>query len=269
MLEAHGVEHAEALLGVKGLRGRERLPEGVMRKASALLGIPVEEYLARFQASYLQEKPRYRAGYACAKRAYTQLKDVLPLLRGEFTRGYDVLEDILDFLGVDSAGEALSAAARPAALFRQQNGKEPNPINLYAWLRRGELDFRALALPPYDGDALLGWVEAREWLPYVEDADYFKSLPGARARFGVGLVFTPSLPKTVYGAVRWLDGSPLIQISDRGRDLVASCWFTLFHELGHAVMHRDAEIYEGEMNDPKVKRDAREREADGFAGEFL
>lgn len=64
MLEAHGVEHAEALLGVKGLRGRERLPEGGMRKASALLGIPVEEYLARFQASYLQEKPRYRAGYA-------------------------------------------------------------------------------------------------------------------------------------------------------------------------------------------------------------
>lgn len=87
MLEAHGVEHAEALLGVKGLRGRERLPEGGMRKASALLGIPVEEYLARSQASYLQEKPRYRAGYACAKRAYTQLKDVLPLLRGEFTRG--------------------------------------------------------------------------------------------------------------------------------------------------------------------------------------
>ena len=102
----------------------------------------------------------------------------------------------------------------------------------------------------------------------MEDADYFKSLPGALARFGVGLVFTPSLPKTVYGAVRWLDGSPLIQISDRGRDL-ASCWFTLFHELGHAVMHRDAEIYEGEMNDPRVKRDAREREADGFAGEFL
>ena len=264
MLEAHGVEHAEALLGVRGLRGRERLPEGVMRRASALLGSPVEEYLARFQASYLQEKPRYRASYACAKRAYTRLKAVLPLLRGEFTQGYDALEDILDFLGVDSVGEVLSAAARPAALFRQQNGMEPNSINLYAWLRRGELDFRALALPDYDGDALLGWVEARGWLPYVKDAAYFKSLPGELARFGVGLVFTPSLPRTVYGAIRWLDGRPLIQIADRGRDL-ASCWFTLFHEIGHAVMHRNAEIYEGEMNDSRVKRDAREREADGFA----
>lgn len=268
MLEAHCVENAEALLGVKGLRGRERLPERVMQKASALLGIPVEEYLARFQASYLQEKPRYRASYARAKRAYTQLKAVLPLLRGEFTQGYDALEDILDFFGVDSVGGVLSAAARPAALFRQQNGREPNHVNLYAWLRRGELDFRALALPPYDGDALLGWVEAREWLPYVEDAAYFKSLPGALARFGVGLVFTPSLPRTVYGAIRWLGGRPLIQISDRGRDL-ASCWFTLFHELGHAVMHRDAEIYEGEMNDPKVKRDAREREANKFANKYL
>lgn len=193
---------------------------------------------------------------------------MLPLLRGEFTQGYDVLEDLLDFLGVDSVGDVLSAAARPAALFRQQNGMEPNSINLYAWLRRGELDFRALALPDYDGDALLGWVEAQGWLPYVEDAAYFKSLPGELARFGVGLVFTPSLPRTVYGAIRWFDGRPLIQISDRGRDL-ASCWFTLFHELGHALKHRDAEIYEGEMNDPRVTRDARELEADGFAREHL
>lgn len=54
MLEARGVDHAEALLGVRGLRGRERLPEGVMRRAAELLGSPaVAEYLARFQASYL------------------------------------------------------------------------------------------------------------------------------------------------------------------------------------------------------------------------
>ena len=269
MLEAHGVEHAEAQLGVKGLRGRERLPERAMQQAAELLGSPaVAEYLARFQTNYLQEKPRYRESYARAKRAYTQLKEVLPLLRGEFTQGYDVLEDLLDFLGVDSVGDVLSAAARPAALFRQQNGMEPNSINLYAWLRRGELDFRALALPDYDGDALLGWVEAQGWLPYVEDAAYFKSLPGELARFGVGLVFTHSLPRTVYGAIRWFDGRPLIQISDRGRDL-ASCWFTLFHEIGHAVMHRNAEIYEGEMNDPKVERDAREREANKFANKYL
>ena len=38
------------------------------------------------------------ANYNQAKKTYTKLKKVLPLLRGEFTEGYDILDDILDFL---------------------------------------------------------------------------------------------------------------------------------------------------------------------------
>ena len=40
MLEARGVDHAEALLGVRGLRGRERLPEGRTTMGSPTRTVP-------------------------------------------------------------------------------------------------------------------------------------------------------------------------------------------------------------------------------------
>lgn len=74
----------------------------------------------------------------------------MPLLRGEFTEGYDILDDILDFFGVDSATEIFETSEKQAALFRSQNKIEVDSINLHAWLRRGELDFNTLNLPDYN-----------------------------------------------------------------------------------------------------------------------
>lgn len=192
----------------------------------------------------------------------------MPLLRGEFTEGYDILDDILDFFGVDSETEIFETSEKQAALFRSQNKIEVDSINLHAWLRRGELDFNILNLPDYNESELIKWIESREWMAHIEDVEYFKSLPSIFSSFGVGLVFVPSLPKTVYGAIRWIENKPLIQISDRGHDLI-SCWFTLFHELGHAIKHKNVEIYEGEINESKAKQNKREKEANKFANEYL
>ena len=217
---------------------------------------------------YLEEKPRYKANYLHAKKTYTKLKKVLPLLRGEFTAGYDILDDIFDFFGVDSEKEIFETSEKQAALFRTQNKVEVDSINLHAWLRRGELDFKALNLPDYNEKGLMSWIEAREWMKHIEDVDYFKSLPSVLSCFGVGLVFVPSLPKTVYGAIRWFDNKPLIQISDRGHDLV-SCWFTLFHEFGHAMKHKNVEIYEGGINESKAQQNQIEKDANKFANKYL
>jgi len=269
IFEARGMENYEELIGVKELRSKERLSGKTLKKAAEILAAPdIVGYLTDFQKKYIEEKPRYMANYAQAKKTYTKLKKVLPLLRGEFTEGYDILDDIFDFFGVDSEKEIFETSEKQAALFRTQNKMDVDSINLHAWLRRGELDFRTLNLPDYDEKGLLGWIEAREWSAHIEDAGYFKSLPSVLSRFGVGLVFVPSLPKTVYGAIRWIDGKPLIQISDRGHDLI-SCWFTLFHEFGHAVKHKNVEIYEGGINESKAKHNTREREANKFANEYL
>lgn len=269
IFEARGIENFEELIGIKELRNKERLSDKTLRKASEILNDSnISKYLSDFQKDYLDEKPRYMANYNQAKKTYTKLKKVLPLLRGEFTEGYDILDDILDFFGVDSEVEIFETSEKQAALFRTQNKIEVDPINLHAWLRRGELDFQVLNLSDYDEKRLMNWVESREWMAHIEDVDYFKSLPSIFSYFGVGLVFVPSLPKTVYGAIRWIGNKPLIQISDRGHDLI-SCWFTLFHEIGHAIKHKNVEIYEGEINESKNKQNKREKEANKFANEYL
>lgn len=269
IFEARGIEDFESLVGVKDLRTKEQLSDKVLKEASCLLGDErLAEELSEFQARYLAEKPLYMQNYAQAKKTYTKLKRVLPLLRGEFTEGYDILEDILDFFGVESENEIFESSEKQATLFRTQNKVDVDPINLHAWLRRGELDFKALDLSDYNEGGMMQWIESREWMGHVEDVDYFKALPGTLAGFGVGLVLVPSLPKTVYGAIRWMDNKPLVQISDRGHDLV-SCWFTLLHELGHAVKHRNIEIYEGGINDSKSNQCKREKEANKFANEYL
>lgn len=269
MFEAQGILHYEDLLGIKDLRHKEKLSSRIMQKAAEILQMPtIVEHLTRFQEEYMQEKPRYMAEYTQAKKNYTKLKKVLPLLRGEFTEGYDILDDILDFFGVDSDTEIFETSERQAALFRTQNNIEVDPICLYGWLRRGELDYQAMDLPEYDEQGLKRWLDSREWAEHLEDVDYFKSLPERLSQYGIGLIFVPSLPKTVYGAIRWFDGKPLIQISDRGHDLI-SCWFTLFHEIGHMMLHRNEDIYEGGINDSKLTQNRIEREANKFANAYL
>lgn len=270
IFEARGIDDFEKRIGITDLRKKERLSDNILQKAADILGsIEIIQYLKEFQKEYLAEKPRYKANYAKAKKTYTKLKKVLPLLKGEFTTGYDILDDILDFFGVESEDEIFAVSEKQAALFRTQNKMEVDSINLHAWLRRGELDFYALGISSdYNEKELISWIESREWIRHIEDVDYFKSLPSIFSRFGVGLVFVPSLPKIVYGAIRWIDDKPLIQISDRGHDLV-SCWFTLFHELGHVIKHRNVEIYEGGINETKAKQNKKEKEANKFANEFL
>lgn len=269
ILEAGGIADCGPFGGQDKLRSRERLPKKARKTACELLGDPgLEGYLKAFEERYLSDKRLYADSYKRAKKAFGRLKDVQPLLRGEFNDGYDRLDDIIDFFGVESEEEIFKNSENQAALFRSQNKAPVNAINLYAWLRRGELDFEALSLPAYDPESLKKWISGGEWREHIEDAGYFKALPGVFAGFGMGLVMVPALPKTVYGAIRWIDDKPLIQISDRGRDLI-SCWFTLFHEIGHALRHAEQEIYEGSINDPGARPSKAEREANKFANDCL
>lgn len=269
IFEACDIKDYENLLGVKDLRIKERLSNKILKNASNILNDEtLIEELSAFQSKYLEEKPLYLSNFTQAKKTYTKLKKVLPLLRGEFTEGYDILEDILDFFGVDSEVEIFESSEKQAALFRTQNKVDVDPINLHAWLRRGELDFYTLNLPNYNEEGLMQWINEKEWLKHIENADYFKSLPKEMIKYGVGLILVPSLPKTVYGAIRWIENKPLIQISDRGHDIV-SCWFTLFHEFGHAIKHKNTEIYEGVINDSKLNQGKLEKEANKFANTYL
>lgn len=265
----HGINNPESVLQIKNLSQKETLSDKQLEKICTLLRIvSLKDSLKTFQENYARIKEACKNSYIEAKKQFTQVKSVLPLLNGEFNNGKDVLDDILDFFGLDSVEDLIKDSNEVAALYRKQNDTSVDPINLKAWLRRGELDFEKIKLSVYSKDALQNWLDNREWELNIQNVEYFTNLPNIFKNFGVALVFVPFLPHTVYGAVRWINGFPLVEISDRNKDL-ATCWFTLFHELGHVLLHENIDIYEGEINEKKNKVDKCEKEANKFANSYL
>jgi hypothetical protein len=221
------------------------------------------DYLRNFQEDYKNTLEKAKASYRENKKLYTRLKGVLPLLNDEFTRGVDVLEDISDFFGVDDESQIPEKANDIVALYRI-SGFPIDQLNLYAWMRRGELDFHKLNLPEYNRVEFERWINSNVWVDHLTDAHYLESLPEMFMQFGVGLVFTHFLPKTVFGCVRWINNKPLIQISDREKSL-AVFWATLFHEIGHVLLHEHDDIFEGSINETKTNANKKEKEANTFA----
>lgn len=263
-------KNAIDFMPIDKLRAKVKFSEREILRLCEKLGMGDElaTFIRNYQEDYAEEKKKASISFKESKKAFTILKNILPLLRNEFTNGRDRLDDILDYFAVDSEAEIFSTSDNFAALFRKQNNVDVDPVNLYAWLRRGELDFYRMNLPAYNEAVLKEWIDSGIWRHHIESSDYFHSLPSVFESFGVALVLVPYLPKTVYGCVRWFDGKPLIQVSDRNRDL-ATCWFTLFHELGHVLLHRNVDILEGQLNESKAKMTKIEREANKFANTFL
>ena len=147
-----------------------------------------------------------------------------------------------------------------SAAFRKSVKKEPSPYCLAAWLRIGERLAEKIDLPPYDKEAL------KRALPELRRAtrtstDVVLALQIILHYAGVAFVIAPHLTKTyANGAVFWHGSRPVILMSIRGayEDVF---WFTLFHELGHILLHeKSATFIEG-----LGMQSDEEKEADEFA----
>ena len=224
-------------------------------------------YFWSFQKEYSEHKKKARLEYTKSNKIFRKVRHIIPLLRNEFNEGLDILEDISDFLNIEDEDEIFNQVNENIALYRISNF-EPDNLNLYAWLRRGELDFYKMDLPEYSSEAFLAWIDSEEWKNHLYDEHYLMSLPEILKDFGLGLVFTKYLKKTVHGAVRWFEGKPLVQISDKG-ECLATIWYTLFHEFGHVIKHRNDIVFEGNYDLPKSKVNQKEREANSFAYKYL
>ncbi|OAV73509.1 Plasmid maintenance system antidote protein [Bacteroidales bacterium Barb6] len=232
------------------------------------MGTEADSFFINFQSNYSNTEKKAKEAYKKSKANFKKLRSAILVMGSEFTSGMDKLEDITDFWGVDSEEQIFEQSDSFAALFRQQNNATVNSVNLGAWLRRGEIDFKKRNVPEYDEGGLKSWIEKKEWRKHITDVPYFLSLPDTLLKFGVALIYVPFLRNTVYGAVRWFGGNPLVQVSDRNKDL-AGCWFTLFHELGHVVLHKNDNVFEGEINETKSKASQKEKDANKFANQYL
>ena len=88
------------------------------------------------------------------------------------------------------------------------------------------------------------------------------------AEAGVKLIYTQCLPKApIGGSTRWINGIPCIQISGRQKryDIY---WFTLFHEIGHILLHGKKDIFleDDNYSDEELTK---ENEANNYASNIL
>jgi HTH-type transcriptional regulator / antitoxin HigA len=184
-------------------------------------------------------------------------------------KGRQVVE-VLRFFAVASV-EAWEShyGQRFAPAFRKSDAFEAKRGAVAAWLRKTEIEASKLVLPKYDAPTLRASLSELRQLTVEPRPDVF--IPEAQricGAAGVAFVFVPA-PKgcPAYGATWWRLGTPIVALSGR-RKSDDQFWFSLFHEIGHVLLHgRKDVLITG--NDVDGADPTKEAEANAFAATKL
>jgi addiction module HigA family antidote len=152
------------------------------------------------------------------------------------------------------------------AIFRVSLAHAKAPHAISAWLRKGDIEAEKLNAPAYSKKALKAALPHLKAVMANQPADYREQAQEILLATGVKLVFIPCIAKApVNGVARWIEknNTPLIQISSRYKrnDIF---WFSLFHEIGHILLHGKKEIFLENVDYEGADQD-KEDEADAFA----
>ena len=141
---------------------------------------------------------------------------------------------------------------------------------LAAWLRIGEVKGQKTACAPFDFNKLNNAFAELRSLTLQPPEQFESALHKRLAETGVALVLAPHLPKTyAHGATFWLGRDKVVlMLSIRG-SWADIFWFSLFHELGHILLHLSKQEVILESDEVEAENQTYEREADQFAADTL
>jgi len=182
----------------------------------------------------------------------------------------DKVRDLQRFFGVASLSSVLEVRRYQAAFRVGKAGAPPSkPHATASWLRVGELRARATACEPFDRSRLEEALERIRTMTLQTPDEFQIPLVALLAESGVALVIVPHFPGTkAHGATFWLTrDKAVLMLTIRGRwaDIF---WFSLFHELGHILLHGRRDIFI-EDDSAAPEQEEQEEEADAFAAERL
>jgi HTH-type transcriptional regulator/antitoxin HigA len=257
------------------VKGKKRLTEETALHLSSVLPVPAHIWVGL--------EMDYRLALARGLEQ-EQLKCELALLKGfpfrelEATGLFphaDSLESkasaLRYFLGVTSLNN-LSNVKTYEAAFRCKRERTETNIAVAAWLEAG----RRLAASRYTGafgmENALSALSGLRKLSTLTKEDALIAVSKALSECGVVFVLMPHWKGTyVSGATFWLPGGkPVLLLSLRGKwaDIF---WFSLFHEVGHVVLHDSKSSFVERDKQADVSKTDREKEveADVFAEKAL
>ncbi len=179
------------------------------------------------------------------------------------------VENLWKFFGVNSL--AFIRQTEDVA-YRKRDGVSLKSESIASWLRCGELETRKMSISSFSSTNLNQAVNTLRELTASDPRDYSIEAKKLFAESGVALVYMPHFPGTsVNGAVRWIGDNPIIQLSLLGA-YADMFWFTLFHEIGHILLHGKKEKFLEFQNSDGARLTGsheKEKEADTFAGDIL
>ena len=133
-----------------------------------------------------------------------------------------------------------------------------------AWLQQGQNKAKEINAPEYNKVKFQENLKEIKKIMAEQPKDFFPKLQELCLQTGVVVLYTPNLPKApIHGSTRWLNNTPLIQLSARHKQN-DRFWFTFFHEAGHIILHGKKYI-SIENSDFEGENPQYEKEADEFA----
>ena len=149
--------------------------------------------------------------------------------------------------------------------FKTSVSKEISEVNIImrnAWISLAEQYARSIKVNPFNKDKLIENLELIRSLTTKKETPFSKDLKNLLESIGIKLVVLPYLKNSnISGVTKWnsTDQSIMIAINDYGKSL-DKIWFTLFHELGHAIKNHKRNFNITYIDDCEM-----ENEANNFA----
>ena len=250
------------------VRGVKQITPETALQFEYVLGVPAHIWLGlesdyRHIRARQEEQKRLEGEVALAKKFPYREMAKLGWVR-RVRSAVEKARELLDFFGVSSLRYVRVAQG---AAHRRSSKLNSSPEALAAWLRQAERLAQKVEAQPFNEKRLRACLSELRSLTRQPPNIFEPRLKAILSGCGAVLVLVPHLPRTgAHGAVRWITPQKaLVQMSIRYRwdDIF---WFSLFHELGHILLHGRRDVFiEGNNNG----QDRREREADAFATEQL
>ncbi|MFC4755240.1 ImmA/IrrE family metallo-endopeptidase [Dietzia aurantiaca] len=261
-------KHVSMLLSAKA-----SLTPDMAVRLEAVTGTPAHIW-NRYESLYRQDLVRIKRYAQLAGEYETAVKFPLYELDKRGCLVWDKMNPgatvhrLLSFFGVASVSALESSYGKLAVQYKRTESHTPSEFSLWAWLRLGEIEANQLDVAPFSRDRLLEILPELRALSTNINAECFHRMVDLCASAGIALSFVPEMRNIrVYGATRWINGTPILQLSARGKK-DDNLWFALFHELGHVALHPRSDVYIEGGGSPDVDA-AAEAEANEFASNNL
>jgi len=180
------------------------------------------------------------------------------------------VREMLRFFGVASLDFVWQVRRYQAAFRVGKAGAAPTkPHAVASWLRMGELIAQKIPCKPFDRAKLESSLDEIRAMTIMRPEKFQEKLTKLLAECGVALVIVPHFPGTkAHGATFWIGrDKAVLMLTIRGRwaDIF---WFSLFHELGHILLHDRRETFIEDGSAPPALEE-QEKGADAFAADTL